>query len=176
MNCGLRRWRICRKKGVGTIGKRIDWHQIHAEYVAGGISQHKLAVKYKIPWSTLQKKAAREKWASDRASAMAFVAQNAVQKTAEEAANNAVTAERIRTKLLERIEREIDALPDLIGSELRHDVIENEYDGSKSRRLKKITEDSKAYKLRDLTAAYKDLMADMPKDGGAEPVRIVIDV
>ena len=146
-----------------TIG-RVDWHKIHAEYVAGGISQHKLAVKYKIPWSTLQKKAAREKWATDRNEAMAIVARNAVQKTAEEAANNAVTAERIRTKLLARIEREIDALPELIGSELRHDEINNEYDGTKSRRLKKVTEDSKAYKLRDLTAAYKDLMSDMPKE------------
>lgn len=161
---------------MSAIGRRIDWHKIHAEYVAGGISQHKLAVKYNIPWSTLQKKANREKWATDRAAAMAYVAQNAVQKTAEEAASNAVTAERIRTKLLARIEKEIDALPEFIGSELRKDIIENEYDGTKSKRLKKITEDSKAYKLRDLTAAYKDLMSGMPNEGNTEPVRIVIDV
>ena len=155
---------------------RVSWHEIHAEYVAGGISQFALAKKHGIPWSTLQKRASREKWATDRKEAMAFVAKNAVQKTAEEAANNAITAERIRTKLLERIEREIDALPDLIGSESRTDVIENEYDGTKSKRLKKITEDSKAYKLRDLTAAYKDLTADMQKESQTEPVRIIIDV
>lgn len=147
-----------------TIGDQVNWHKIHAEYVAGGISQRKLAKKYNIPWSTLEKRAAKEKWATDRDHARTRIMEEAVQKTAYDVANNAATAERIRTKLLARIEKEIDALPDFIGSELRNDTIENEYDGTKSRRLKKVTENSKAYKLRDLTSAYKDLMADAPKE------------
>ena len=141
---------------MSTIGRRINWHKIHAEYIAGGISQRELAKKYNVPWSTLQHRASREKWGADMKKAMTKITEDAIQKTADEVANNAVTAERIRTKLLARIAREIDALPELIGSESRTDEINNEYDGTKSRRLKKVTENSKAYKLRDLTAAYKD--------------------
>ena len=54
----------------------------------------------------------------------------------------------------------------MIGSETRNSIIENEYAtnkkgnaiGTKPTRAKEI---SKAYKLRDLTAAFKDLTADM---------------
>ena len=161
---------------MSTIAKRVNWQKIKAEYVAGNISQRKLAQKHNVPISTLQARAHRGNWNEERKAALVVVTQNAIKKTAEAVENNAVTAERIRTKLLARIEWEIDALPELIGSELRNDVIENEYDGTKSKRLKKIVEESKSYKLRDLTAAYKDLMADMPKESNAEPVRIVIDV
>ena len=56
-----------------------------------------------------------------------------------------------------RLEREIDALPDLIGSETRNSV--TELDGSKGKKTQK--ELTKAYKLRDLASAYKDLTADM---------------
>ena len=81
-------------------------------------------------------------------------------------ADNSTIAARIRTKLLQKLEREIDALPDLIGSETRNTILENEYltndkgkaIGNKPLRAK---EASKAYKLRDLTAAFKDLTADM---------------
>jgi hypothetical protein len=58
---------------------------------------------------------------------------------------------------LRKLEREIDALPDMIGSETRNSV--TEMDTGKGKRTQK--EVMKAYKLRDLAAAYKDLTADM---------------
>ena len=49
-----------------------------------------------------------------------------------------------------------------------------EKSGGKDRTvLKEVT---KAYKLRDLTAAYKDLTDDMNLNANTEPVRIIIDV
>lgn len=150
----------------------MNWHKVHAEYVAGGISQRKLAQKYKIPFSTLQKRANREKWATDREGARIIVAQNAVQETADAVSENAAIAARIKTKLLKKLEKEIDALPDSIGSETKNSIVEQTAEKG-SKRAKEIM---KAYKLRDLTLAYKDLTDDMNLDADTEPVRIIIDV
>ena len=143
-----------------TIGKRINWHKIHAEYVAGGISQRKLAQKYKIPFSTLQKRANREQWATDRKAAMVIVAQDAVQKTAESVGNNAVLVAEIKRKGLETLNRLLDQF--------------NELNCTEHRDITKTSVDIK--RLKDITAAFKDLTDDMPKEVNAEPVRIVIDV
>lgn len=92
-----------------------------------------------------------------------------IQKAATTAANNAVTAQRIRAKLLARLEREIDALPDNIGTDTRQSIIDNTYSNvsppgkAQRTRLTKIKEGAKEYKLRDLTAAWKDLTADLPR-------------
>ena len=63
-------------------------------------------------------------------------------RKAEAYAENADIAARIRMKLLERLEREIDALPESIGTRL--------------------SRDGKECKLRDLTGAYLDLTRDAP--------------
>ena len=138
----------------------MNWHKVHAEYVAGGISQRKLAQKYKIPFSTLQKRANREKWATYGESARVIVAQNAVQETADAVSENAAIAARIKAKLLRKLEKEIDALPDAIGSETRNSITEQTGDKN-GKRMKEIM---KAYKLRDLTAAYRDLTEDMIRE------------
>ena len=43
-----------------------DWLKIKAEYIAGGISMRELSGKYKVPESTIRKKASKEKWKADR--------------------------------------------------------------------------------------------------------------
>lgn len=100
------------------------------------------------------------------------MAQNAVQETADAVSENAAIAARIKTKLLKKLEKEIDALPDSIGSETKNSIVEQTAEKG-SKRAKEIM---KAYKLRDLTLAYKDLTDDMNLDADTEPVRIIIDV
>ena len=97
------------------------------------------------------------------------------QKAANAAAENVATAERIRAKLLSRIEREIDALPEYIGTEMYNNIENMNYEG---RKLTKKTYGGKSYKLRDLTAAYRDLTAGMTDDAmqGNEPIKVIIDV
>lgn len=114
------------------------------------------------------KRANAEGWNKLRKQADSKSIEIAQQKTADAVASNSAIAERIRQKLLVKLEKEIDALPALIGSETRNSIIDNEYvrnDKGKIVGVKpsKIKEVSKAYKLRDLTAAYKDLTQDMPK-------------
>ena len=95
------------------------------------------------------------------------------QKIAEAAADNATVAARIKAKLLRKLEREIDALPDMIGSETRNSVVERT--GNKKKSI--IKEAAKAYKLRDLTAAYKDLTSDMvtTETAGSELMRDFVE-
>lgn len=89
----------------------------------------------------------------------------AIQKTADVAADNAVIAQRIRTKLLKKLESEIDALPDNVGSESAKEVSRMDGMGKRESLFKR-------WRLRDLTAAYKDLTADMDLAGehGDDPL------
>lgn len=128
---------------------RVDWHSVKAEYVAGGISQKKLAQKHGIPFTTLQKRAARENWVADRTDACAKVVENVVQKTADIAADNATIAENIKRKGLLLLEK-------LFDDYMQYTVTEHRESGEGRTDVKR---------LRDLTAAYKDLTEDIPKAG-----------
>lgn len=133
----------------------VDWERIRIEYIAGGTSLRKLADKYGVSVSMVKRRATKEKWTDERTKTEPKVHQETVQKmvrrVAESNAENADIAARIRMKLLRRLEHEIDALPDTIGTESREE-------SSTKQEGKPATRQSKAYKLRDLTAAYAELM------------------
>lgn len=140
--------------------EKTDWNAIRAEYIGGGISQRKLAAKHGVSPDALMQKANREGWKKDRDKAISRGIARSQQKAAEATADNATIAARIKTKLLRRLEAEIDRLPESIGSEMFQTVQNMEYNG-KGNRMTKKTDGGKTYKLKDLTAAYKDLTADM---------------
>lgn len=110
------------------------------------------------------KKANAEKWNQLRREADSKAAIKAQQKTADIAANNATKSERIRAKLLNILEREVDALPDSIGTELYKNTSNMAYEGEKGGRLTKRNDSGKKYKLTDLTRAYRDLVDDRQID------------
>ena len=158
--------------------KRIDWNTVRAEYIAGGISQRRLAEKHGISQSYLMQKANAENWTEARAEALSKSIEKAKQMTAEATGRSAMTAERIREKLLKRLEREIDKLPESIGSNLHKGTAEFEYskDG-RGHKPTKTKEEYMDYKLKDLTSAWKDLtdgldLGDKPESG----VTVIIDV
>ena len=155
----------------------IDWNAIRAEYIGGGTSYRKLAKKYGVSINTLSPLATAEGWVKMRQEAQDKATAKALQKTADIAADNATIAARIRTKLLRKLEKEIDALPDMIGSETRNSVTENEF-SKDGRRIQKVKEAAKSYKLRDLAAAYKDLTADMvqTEESGNELLQSLLDL
>lgn len=95
------------------------------------------------------KKANAEGWAALREKADSKSAAIAQQKTAEAAADNATLAQDIKHRLLERLKRTEAKFP-VDATEVRQ-----QKDGK-----------TLVYKLRDLTAAYKDLTDDMPKVEG----------
>lgn len=126
--------------------KRVDWNAIRAEYIGGGISQRKLAKKYGVSDTTLMKKANAEGWHKLREKAESKSTAQAQQKTAEVAADNAVIAADIKRRLLLRLKRIEEKYP---------------FDATEVR-----THEGKStvtFRIKDLTAAYRDLTDDMPK-------------
>ena len=155
----------------------VDWNVLRAEYIGGGTSYRKLAKKYGVSVNTLSPIATAEGWPKLRQEAQDKATARTIQKTADIAADNATIAARIRTKLLRKLEKEIDALPDMIGSETRNSVTENEF-SKDGRRIQKIKEAAKSFKLRDLAAAYKDLTSDMiqTEQAGNELLQSLLDL
>ena len=136
------------------IGKtNPDWNRIKGEYVAGGISQRDLAEKYGIPFGTMQKRAVREKWTEERTEAGDKVVEKVIQKTAEKTADNATLAADIKRKGLLLLDRLFDEFDSVTSTEHR------DYKGRNVTDIKR---------LRDLTAAYKDLTDDMAKPEESE--------
>ena len=119
----------------------VSWRKIKAEYIAGGISQRAIAQKYGVPFGTLQKRARVEKWNSKRQKAEDRTVEKVTQKTADEVADNAVTLQRIKAKLLSKVETMIDNFPNTNAGEMRERIGNADY----------------IYRLKDLAAVYSAL-------------------
>lgn len=97
------------------------------------------------------KKANAEGWTTLRRDADSKSVAIAQQKTAEAAADNATLAADVKHRLLERLRR-IEAKYPLDATEVRS----------------RNGNSTAIFRLRDLTAAYKDLTEDMPKAQAAD--------
>ncbi|MER2142402.1 MAG: hypothetical protein ABS888_01300 [Eubacteriales bacterium] len=135
-------------------GEAINWAALRAEYVAGGIGQRALAQKHGVKPGTLEKRAREEGWAALRGAAEA---RRSAAK--EEEPGDGQIALRLRKTLLLKLERAAATIP--------CDATE----------MKTTAEDGavKLLKLRDLTAAYKELVGDLDAEE-REQDRVVIDV
>lgn len=123
--------------------KRIDWNLIKAEYI-GGASYGVLAKKYGLSKSTVFKKARQGDWGTIREQTANAVQTKTIEKTAEAAADNAAIAADLKKRLLLRMSRLEQKFPmDATQIEI--------FDKGK-----RVT-----FKLRDLTASFKDLTEDM---------------
>lgn len=132
--------------------KSIDWAAIQAEYIGGNIGQQRLAKKHGVAFGSLRRKAKSEGWYQLKQSAIHEAGIKAAQKTAEAASDNALTAARIKARLLAKLE-ELTEVTLKATEEREYDLNDN---------LVAIN------RLRDLTAAYKDLTGDMPKGDASE--------
>lgn len=131
--------------GTDANPKRVNWKKIEAEYVGGSLSMRLLAQKHGVPFGTLNDRASRGKWGQKRREAHRKAVEKAEQKTAEAFADNATLAASIKRKLLEKLNKIIETFPDEDATEIQR------YGRG----------EKKMYKLKDLTAMYKDLTADM---------------
>jgi predicted component of type VI protein secretion system len=147
--------------------KRIDWDKIRAEYISGGIGQRKLAEKYGVKYTALRFHADGEGWTAEREAARQKAIKITTQKTAEAAADNAAIAQGIKRKLLLLLDRKTDELVKemLAGTTIRKSETENTFDDHGN--IVKVTDSQTEHKIRDLTAAYKDLTADMQQQTSA---------
>ena len=142
--------------------KRVEWHQIRAEYV-NGLSLRKLADKYGVSFSTIQQKSMREKWTESRKAAKIKIEESVIQKTAEKVADNATLAADIKRKGLLLLNKLFDDYMQYTVTEHR----ESKEPGSVD-----------VKRLRDLTAAYKDLTEDIQAGSNAtnELLQSLLDI
>ena len=127
----------------------VDWSALREEYLAGGIGQRALAEKHGVPFSALKRRATGEGWKVQR---------DARAGSSED--SDTEIARRTRRKMLMKLERMAETMP-------ADPVTE-----------RKTQEDSTVslFKLRDLTAAYKELTGDLALEGGeAETLRVIVD-
>ena len=125
----------------------MSWRKVKAEYIAGGISQRKLAEKYGINPNLLMRHANKEKWNEKRKAAERKALEKVEQKTAETVADNAVLLERIKTGILTRLADMVANYPDTNAGEVRDRVGHTDY----------------IYRLKDLAAVYESLSDKLPK-------------
>lgn len=97
----------------------VSWRKVKAEYIAGGISQRKLAEKYDINPNLLMRHANKEKWNDKRKAAERKALEKVEQKTAEAVADNAALIERAKSSLLRRVCEMIEQYPDTGAQEIR---------------------------------------------------------
>ncbi len=135
----------------------IDWAALRAEYVAGGIGQRALAQKHGVSRWEVQKRAREEGWVALRGAAAAGPAKP--EGDGPGSVDEAKIALRVRRALLLKLDRAAATIP--------CDATE----------MKTTAEDGavKLLKLRDLTAAYKELVGDLDTQE-REQSRVVIDL
>ena len=130
------------------IETKRDWNVIRADYI-NGASYGDLAKKYSLSKSTIYEHAKLDNWQTLRTNAANAARTKTIQKTANAVAENAVIAAEIKKKLLLRLAR-IEAKYPFDATEIKTHEGKN----------------TVIFKIRDLTAAYKDLTDDLPKAEG----------
>lgn len=85
-----------------------DWKKIKAEYVAGGTSYRKLAEKYDVSLTTLQRIAKKENWIGLRQQAETKTETKIIDSVSEKNANRASKIISVADKLLDKISEIID--------------------------------------------------------------------
>ena len=124
--------------------KRIDWNAIKAEYIGGGTSYRKLSAKHRVSLTVLKRRARDEEWPKLREEAEHKAATLITQKTAAKMADNATIAADLKKSLLMRLKR-----------------IEEHYPMDATEVRTRAGNNTAIYRIRDLTAAYKDLTEDL---------------
>ena len=102
----------------------VDWEKIKAEYLAGGTSYRKLAEKHGVPRSTLEQRAKREQWTKQHEDVKGKAEAKARRKIVTQRAADIAALDRVRSKLIRKLEQSVDRFPDIPGNRMEQSVTE----------------------------------------------------
>jgi hypothetical protein len=86
----------------------VDWNKIKREYIQGDTSYRKLADKYNVPFGTLRKVAAKEKWRELRDKTRQKADTKIVEAEAENQAKRMTRLLSVTDKLLDAVEKAVN--------------------------------------------------------------------
>lgn len=137
-----------------------NWTKIKNEYMNGGCTYQSLSEKYGVSFSTIEKRARREKWRELKAKQSETIEEKLRKKTAEKIADtesdvNAIMS-RIRLKLTQKIEQAVDSMEELDTAELRK-LVQSFKDMSEARNG---SEEEKTGALNDILEAVRGVNDD----------------
>ena len=98
----------------------VDWKKIKSEYIAGGTSYRKLAVKYGVSFSTLKEIARREKWTDLREKAQHKADTKFANIIGDKQAERSAKIIDVADMLLDKISDTINALEVIDSQSLKH--------------------------------------------------------
>lgn len=96
-----------------------DWDSIRAEYIGGGTTYRRLAKKYGVGLTTIAVRASEEGWTKDREIAKQESRDLAIQKTADQIAENSARLEYARSLMIDKVVRALEQMPEGIGNRVR---------------------------------------------------------
>ena len=89
----------------------MDWKKLKAEYIAGGISYRKLAEKYGVPRSNIERRAKAEKWSELRRQADVKAEARLIESVSKQNTKIDDKYFRLVDKVLDKTETVIDEMP-----------------------------------------------------------------
>ena len=101
------------------MNNSVDWKEIKAEYIAGGIGYRKLAEKYGVSFSTLSQVAKREKWTDLRQQTSDKTDTDLVKSIGKRNAKHSAKINALADKLLDKI-GELMSLDVLDGKSIKN--------------------------------------------------------
>ena len=139
----------------------MDWKRIKAEYIAGGTSYRKLAVKYGVPFSNLKNIAIKEQWTQLREQAKNRTDTKLVDNIGRQNAKIDDTYFRCVDKLMKKAEELIDSTPIWQPTTLKELATAIKY-------LKECKGVKSEADLREQEARIKKLEMECEKDSGKD--------
>lgn len=98
----------------------MDWNIIKAEYIAGGTSYRKLAKKYDVSLTTLQRIASKENWIGLRKQAEIKTETKIVESVSKTKSKTNIKINEVADKLIEKMDATIDKIDVIDGQTLKH--------------------------------------------------------
>lgn len=137
-----------------------NWTKIKNDYITGEYSYRELAEKHGISASSVEKRAAREKWTATKDERLQATCKKIEEMTVEKIAEsesevNAIMS-RIRLKLTQKIEQAVDGMEELDTAELRK-LVQSFKDMSEARNG---AEGEKTGSLADILSAVRGVKND----------------
>lgn len=168
---------------MGNKANAPNWKKIKAEYIKG-VPPRELAEKYGVNPKTLTSRCYRERWTDDRKGVAEKTREKCIEKTADQNASDAVRLDRMRAKLIGKLERAIDQYPDIAGNRMEQSVTENTYssyddasEGKRSpERVKTVKFENDMLKLITGLEKLMAMTGYTPEQSGDDKVVIVDDV